>query len=132
MRILEIAVAMLLVASNAGAFSEIDVKKLLAVNVCVSCDLSGADLREANLVKANLRYANLRGADLSKANLKKADFFNADLRGANLRGVKMSGAYCSGADLSGAVLWNANTKGAIFCKTKTPWGVDNSGCKKAK
>ena len=102
MRISGISVAMLLVASNAGAFSKIDVKKLLAVNVCVSCDLSGADLRDANLVKANLR------------------------------GVEMSGAYFSKADLSRAVLWNADTKGAIFCKTKTPWGVDNSGCKKAK
>ena len=122
MRILAIAVTMLFVASNVGAFNEIHLKKLLAVNACVSCDLSGADLR----------FANVRGADLSGANLKKADFFNADLRKANLRGVEMNGAYFSKADLSGAVLWNANTKGAIFCKTKTPWGVDNSGCKKAK
>ena len=83
---------MLLVTSNAGAFNEMHVKKLLAVNACVSCDLSGADFRDANL-----------------------------------RGVEMSGAY-----FSGAVLWNANTKEAIFGKTKTPWGVNNSGCKKAK
>ena len=63
MRILAIAVAMLLVASNASAFNEIHLKKLLAVNACVSCDLSGADLRDADL-----RDANLRKADLIDAN----------------------------------------------------------------
>jgi hypothetical protein len=25
---------------------------------------------------------------------------------------------------------NANTEDAIFCNTKTPWGLDNSGCGK--
>ena len=34
------------------------------------------------------------------------------------------------ANLVGARLWNANTKGAILCKTKTPWGVANSGFQK--
>ena len=42
MRILAIAVAMLLVASNAGAFNETHVKNLLALNTCEKCDLSGA------------------------------------------------------------------------------------------
>ena len=102
MRILEITVAMLLVASNAGAFSGKDLNKLQVLNACENCDLSGAKLVGANL------------------------------SGANFRNVDLSGANFSGADLSIAVLWNANTKGAVFCKTKTPWGVDNSGCKKAE
>ena len=117
MRILGIAVALVLVASNAGAFNEIHLKKLKMLNACENCDLRGANLVGVNLSGANLYKANLLGANLYKANLS---------------GAKLRGANFSGADLSIAVLWNANTKGAVFCKTKTPWGVDNSGCKKAK
>jgi uncharacterized protein YjbI with pentapeptide repeats len=50
----------------------------------------------------------------------------------------MSGANSSGADLDGANLREANLQGtnaqrgeikfAILCHTKTPWGLDNSGC----
>jgi uncharacterized protein YjbI with pentapeptide repeats len=43
-----------------------------------------------------------------------------DLRYANL----------SEADLTGAKMKNAKINGyTIFCNTKTPWGLDNSGCK---
>jgi uncharacterized protein YjbI with pentapeptide repeats len=34
-------------------------------------------------------------------------------------------ANLSGANLTGATLKDA--VGAIFCNTKTPWGLDNSG-----
>ena len=35
----------------------------------------------------------------------------------------------SGADLQGADLTGAKIEDTIFCNTKTPWGLDNSGCK---
>ena len=94
MRILAIVFTMLLVASNAGAFNEIHLKKLLYFNDCENCDLSGAYLHKAKLRGANLMEAKLVGADLRLAKMK-----------------------------------NTYIKGAIFCKTKMPWGVDNSGCK---
>ena len=117
MRILAIAVTMLLVASNVGAFNEIHLKKLKVLNACENCDLRGA---------------NLVGANLSGANLYKANLLGANLLGANLSGAKLRGANLYKANLVGGRLWNANIKGAILCKTKTPWGVDNSGCKKIK
>ena len=95
MRILAIAVTLVLVASNAGAFNELYLKMLKTLNAFnhdggkkdSKCDLSGADLSEA-------------------------DLWNANKSGASLR--------------------NTKTWDIIFCKTKTPWGVDNSGCQKAK
>jgi uncharacterized protein YjbI with pentapeptide repeats len=71
-----------------------------ALNACVGCDLSRVDLAKANLTGANLTEADLARADLTRA------------------------------DLTGAILKNAKTKGATFCNTHTPWGLDNSGCKK--
>ena len=91
-------------ASYSFGVDEVQLKKLLALGHCPECDLSGADLRNADL-----NGADLYGAYLSKANLKKAD---------------LTGAYLDGADLQGADLSEA-----ILCKTKTPWGLDNSGCK---
>ena len=35
---------------------------------------------------------------------------------------------CERCDLSGAKMRDAKLDGAILCKTKTPWGIDNSGC----
>ena len=74
-------------------------KKLLANSHCPRCDLRSADLRSADL-----READLRGAFLIEAFLGEAD-----LRGADLSEVRL--------------------KGDIICKTKTPWGLDKSGCK---
>jgi len=68
---------------------------------------------EAKIAQNLLKFNALNvcvGCDLSRVNLKEADL--------------------SGADLTGATLRNAYIKGAIFCNTKTPWGLDNSGCKK--
>jgi len=79
-----------------------------------------ANLTGANLTGANLKYASLVGAELLRANFTNADLTNADLRKANL----------TDANLTGATIKDARTEGAIFCNTKTPWGLDNSGCKK--
>ena len=86
-----------LVATPAWAYSEKDLAKFEALNSCKNCDLSGADLSKADLREANLSKANLSKADLSEANLSEAD-----LNGANLNE-------------------------AILCKTKMPWGEENSG-----
>ena len=51
--------------------------------------------------------------DLSRANLSYADLFKANLTGADLTGASMKGAILDEA---------------VFCKTKTPWGEENSGC----
>jgi len=112
-----------------------------------------ANLTEANLAGADLSKAELTGADLQGANLKGANLFKAKLWGADLRGANLSQAdlgqaeltkaNLTGADLTGAILKKATilfphqvnrsrTHGpgpTIFCKTKTPWGLDNSGCK---
>ena len=90
-------------------------KKLLALGHCPNCDLSGADLKGVELNGANLVSADLRGANLSEADLSEADLRYANLRGADLTGAKMKNAKINGY--------------TIFCNTKTPWGLDNSGCK---
>ena len=101
--------------SEGYAFDEVSLKKLLAMNQCEKCDLSGADLS-----KANLQWADLSGANLSKANLSGANLTRANLREANLREANLWRA-----DLS----W-ANLTDAIFCRTKMPRGnVENRDCK---
>ena len=87
---------------------ETNALKLKKFHACEKCNLSGAKLQEADL-----SYANLGGADLQGATLK----------GANLEGAKLQEA-----DLSYANLEGANVDDTIFCNTKTPWGVDNTGC----
>ena len=47
-----------------------------------------------------------------------------------LVGATLSGADFSGVDLSTANLKDAGLDGALLCKTKMPWGEENSGCKK--
>ena len=93
--------ATLLMTDTAQAFYKPDLKKLKALNGCEGCDLTGADLAEVHLEYVNLKGANLAGADLIKA---------------DLTGVNLKDAY--------------SITGAKLCKTKTPWGIDNSGCKK--
>ena len=111
-------------------------------------NLVGANLSEANLSKANLKSADLQGANLTGADLSDANLIRADLKGsklirANLKGADVKWAYfhrtkfgdqtdLTGADLTGAKnLKDARyIQRAKFCNTKTPWGVDNSGCKK--
>ena len=96
-------------AFQAQAFDKVHLLKLKALNACEDCDLRAA----------NLTGENLSGADLTGANLSLAD----------LREAKLAGADLSGANLTRANLKNVSLRGAILCKTQTPWGKENSGCK---
>jgi len=119
-----------------------------------NADLTNADLENANLTNADLEDSRLSGANLTRANLTGADLTRTNLRGAFLRGANLTrasliranlrGAFLdehydrffnkffytdlTGADFTGATLKDAKIEGAIFCNTKTPWGLDNSGC----
>ena len=64
------------------------------------------------------------GIDKGKKLLALGHCPDCDLSGANL-----SEANLTGADLTGAEMSGASIVGAILCNTKTPWGLDNSGCK---
>jgi uncharacterized protein YjbI with pentapeptide repeats len=89
---------------------ENNVDKLKKTNVCVECDLSGADLGEANLTGADLTEANLTNADLTGANLGWANLTDANLGEANLTGANLTNANLTnailddviGADFTGA------------------------------
>ena len=80
---------------------------------CAGCNLEKVYLRGKNLSEANLTGANLSGADLSRGNLSKANLFYANLSGANLENT---------------ILKKIIITGTVFCNTKLPWGIDNSGC----
>ena len=118
--------------------SEVTVKaqnilKFKAVNKCPYCDLSGADfsglvLSAATLYNANLTNANFSGAQLHLADFRNANLTNANLTNAYLKFSVLTKANFTNANLLGADLTNALLGGAIFCNTKTPWGLDNSGC----
>jgi len=59
------------------------------------------------------------------------DLTGADLAEVHLEYVNLKGANFAGADLTGVNLKDAySITGAKFCNTMTPWGLDNSGCKK--
>ena len=119
------AVLLLLGGPSEGyAFDELSLKKLLAMNRCAKCDLSGANLKKANLYKANLEGANLRGANLYKANLSKADLSGANLKWANLFKTNLTDV-----DLTNTELGKTKLTSAILCRTKVAWGVENRDCK---
>ena len=146
------------IATSVWAYNETDLLKFNAINICKGCDLSGADLRvksgssrggtnlegsnlsKANLTKvdfsggANFRKVNLAGADLTKTNLIGVNLREANLTGANLRKASLSRTILEGANLTDTdlteaySLWRVKLDGAIFCRTKTPWGELNDGC----
>ena len=68
-------------------------------------------------------------SDIVKTNILKLKAVNICL-GVNcvLNEADLSGAKLRSADLSGADLKGAKISEAKFCKTKTPWGQDDSGC----
>ncbi len=72
-------------------------------------NLSGRNFTGANLGSANFKGANLSGARFPGANLNKACFVDADLTGVTFNG-------------------STNLAGAVFCRTQTDSGEDNSGC----
>ena len=59
------------VSNSAWSFDEVSVKKLIALNKCERCDLSGDDLREADLNGSNLSGAMWKGVKLDGAILCK-------------------------------------------------------------
>jgi len=143
---------MIIWSAQISAYDELHLKRFKALNKCPGCDLSGASFIGANLRRANLNGADLRGANLTGANLFLANFSHANLAGADLRGAEahysiqgayfveanLSGANLAGfragiSDFTGADLTNTNIeeghfRDAIFCNTKTPWGIENIGC----
>lgn len=86
--------------------------RLVTVNACRGCNLSGAVLNRLNLAEADLEGADLSGAQLN----------SASLAGANLRGANLRGAWLGGADLTGADLLGANWEGADFTLNGKPGG----------
>jgi uncharacterized protein YjbI with pentapeptide repeats len=72
MKRLTILITMLM-ATSCWAYIEKDLLKFKATNVCINCDLSGA----------NFSGLNLRSADFTGANLKGSTFVGADMRWAD-------------------------------------------------
>ena len=81
--------------------------------------------------------SNLTGVDLARAKLRRVSFKNTDLTGANFSGVMLDhigalpdfdGADLTDVDLSGLDLAGVDLDSAILCRTKLPWGEENSGC----
>ena len=68
----------------------------------------------------------------SEKNLTKFEALNSckncDLSGGQFSGANLSKADLRGANLSKADLRGGNLNEAILCKTKMPWGEENSGC----
>ena len=96
-----LTVAATMFASSASAFDPDDVQKLRDTNVCLSCDLRGA-----NLEGANLGVANLFGANLTVANLEGANLGGANLEGANLAYTSMNDAIlCNTIMPDGSVIY---------------------------
>ena len=114
--------------SEGYAFDRTDLKKLLAMNSCVSCDLSNAKLNWEYLKGANLKGANLKGANLYNTTLDDADLSGADLRYADLRKASLIRTNLTDANLSGVSLGEAWFQSAILCRTTVPWGVENRDC----
>ena len=143
-KLILISALLLFVAStNSWAYSETDLKKFLATNWCVECDLSDvildnhdwyyanlrlANLQEANLERARFVGATLQGADLREANLQGANLLGADLREAYLTNADLAGADLRDADITTSKLSNVRIDGTKFCHTSTPWGEDNDDC----
>jgi hypothetical protein len=84
-----------------------------------------------NLAKCCFEGQNLAGQTFKGANLSSANFSDANLTNANLVNANLDKSCFVDADLTGAKLTGANTARAIFCRTQTSQGIDNSGCNKA-
>jgi hypothetical protein len=94
-----------------------------------NANLSGANLTEATFSQVDLINANLSGANLSNAKMQSSNLTGANLTGANLMYANLEEANLTETDMTGADMTGVATGNVIFCKTKTPWGLDNSGCK---
>jgi uncharacterized protein YjbI with pentapeptide repeats len=83
-----------------------------------------------NLAKCCYEDQNLAGKTFKGANLGSANFTGATLTNADFRSANLDKTCLVDADLTGARLAGANTGTAIFCRTQTSQGVNNSGCGK--
>ncbi|MBT3939055.1 MAG: pentapeptide repeat-containing protein, partial [Pelagibacterales bacterium] len=84
---------------NSFSYDEEDLQKLLKNNVCINCDLSGADFRKKNLSGANLEGSNLNKVNLWRANLKGANLKGCSIEEANLRRVNLENANLNNVSL---------------------------------
>ena len=84
-----------------------------------------------NLAKCCYEGQNLAGQNFKGANLSSANFSDANLTNATLTNANLDKTCFVDADLTGAKLTGANTAKAIFCRTQTSQGIDNSGCTRA-
>ena len=82
----------------------------------------------ANLGKCCFEDAELAGENIQGANLGQANFARANLTGVNFRGANLDRTCLVDADVTGARFGGANTGTAIYCRTRTDAGEDNSGC----
>jgi len=126
-----LGILLALVATSAVAFNETDLKRFKYTGNCESCDLTNVNFEGAPLDGAEFKSTDLSGANLKNADLRNVQFFNvnligADLRGANLTRARLSAVNLTDADLRGANLTKTSFDKVKFCRTKTPWGTDNS------
>ncbi|MGH2616355.1 MAG: pentapeptide repeat-containing protein, partial [Thermomicrobiales bacterium] len=83
----------------------------------------GKNLGKCCFEDANLVGQSFRGANLGQTNFSRAILTDADFRSANLDRTCLVDA-----DVTGATFTGANLGTAIFCRTQTDSGEDNSGC----
>jgi hypothetical protein len=81
-----------------------------------------------NLTKCCYEGQNLAGKNFKGANLGSANFSGAILTGANFASANLDKTCFVDADVSRAKFNGANMGTAIFCRTRTSQGIDNSGC----
>ena len=130
-----VGILLLIWTAQISAYDELHMKRFKALNKCPGCDLSGANFSFYKLDNANLRGANLRGANFSNARVAiGAEGYGADFSGAILVGANFSDFWPEVSDFTDADLTESNLEEghferAIFCRTKTPWGIENIGCK---
>ncbi len=82
----------------------------------------------ANLGKCCFEDAELAGQNFTGANLGSTNFSRANLTNANFSSANLGKTCFVDADLTEARFGNANLSTAIFCRTQTDDGEDNSGC----
>ncbi|NEQ98857.1 MAG: pentapeptide repeat-containing protein, partial [Cyanothece sp. SIO2G6] len=76
--------------------------------VCIRCDLRGADLSGLDLDDANLEGSNLAGANLQETELEDVYLVGANLDGANLTDADLSGGRLTYASLENSDLTRAD------------------------
>ena len=85
-----------------------------------------------NLGKCCYEGQNLAGKNFKSANLGNANFSGATLTNANFTSANLDKTCFVDADVTGAKFNGANTASAIFCRTQTSQGINNSGCRQGE